>query len=897
MRATALIVVLSMAFLSTAALAGEVATEAKRTEVSSLTQAKNPVSRGSKADVPGLINYQGILTDTDGVALNTIVSVTFSIYTDSIGDAQVWTETQPLVEVNNGLFNVLLGRVNAISDTVFNGLSRWLGVRVESDPELAPRQRMAAVGYAFRASVADTADFARAPAASDGDWTITGNHMYSAVPGSVGIGIASPDAKLHVVGGNVAVSDAGSETGIKIAESWIKDPDDGALHIRSGGPVVAFDGDDIVGIGTAIPSAKLDVAGDINADPFYKIKGNTVLSVPDTHNVFVGVGAGANNTAHSGTFIGCDAGHNNQGFAGTFVGAQAGYSNQGFFNTFIGTAAGSHNTSGGENTFLGYSAGGENTTGGWNTFIGSDAGLHNITGVGNTYVGRETGRFDNAGIDNTYLGAFAGYNSSSDSNNVFIGYAAGFLGAGSNNVFIGNFAGTWDTAGHGNVFIGNEAGYYETGSNKLYVANGPDTSDVLIYGDFSSGNVGLGTLSPGAMLDVSGDVNTDFLYKIGGNAVLSISSIMNTLVGVGAGANNTGDYGTFVGYNAGQNNQGSGNTFLGEGAGLSNSTGDNNIFLGKGAGAYNDTGSANTFVGRDAGYHNRVHGNTFLGNEAGYSNTSGNNNTFVGQEAGHSNTDGRWNTFVGALAGQHNDVEYNTFVGALAGSSNTSGAQNTFIGSFAGIGNTSGGQNTFLGHDAGEFNSTGKWNTFIGFAAGNGNGTGSCNTYIGMDAGASADGDSNVFIGYEAGWYETGSNKLYIANGYDTSCVLIYGDFSTGRVGIGTLSPGYKLDVDGDINTTGEVRQNGSAYLHPDYVFEPDYELMSLVELSDFVAAKKHLPGMPSAEEVKKEGVKLFEQNRLLVEKLEEAYLYIIELQSRVAKLENAVESKLNTGL
>jgi hypothetical protein len=887
MRTTAFVIVLSMALLSTVALAGQ----------DDLATPNNPMSRSSKADVPGLISYQGTLTDSDGVALNTIVTMTFTIYTDSTGGSAVWIEIHPLVEVSDGLFNVLLGRVNAIPDTVFQDPERWLGVRVESDPELEPRQRMAAVGYAFRAAEADTADFARAPAPSDGDWTISGNHMFSAVPGSVGIGITDPVAKLHVLGGNIAVSDAGDQTGIKIAESWISDPYDGALHIQSGGDVVAFDGSDAVGIGTPTPSAKLDVDGDINADPFYKIKGNTVLSVPDTHNVFVGIGAGANNTANFGTFLGYDAGYNNQGFAGTFVGAQAGYSNQGFCNTFIGTAAGSHNTSGGENTFLGYSAGVDNTTGEWNTFIGSDAGLHNITGVGNTYVGREAGAYDNAGIDNTYLGAFAGYNSSSDSNNVFIGYAAGFLGAGCHNVFIGSFAGEWNTTGYGNVFIGNKAGNHETGSNKLYIANGSDTSDVLIYGDFSTGKVGIGTLSPGSMLDVSGDINADSLYKIGGNTVLSASSPMNTLVGVGAGANNTGDYGTFVGYNAGNNNQGSGNTFLGEGAGLFNTTGDNNTFLGKGAGAYNDTGSANTFVGRDAGYHNRVHGNTFLGNEAGYSNTSGDNNTFVGEEAGYSNTTGMWNTFIGANAGQHNEAQYNAFVGALAGSSNTSGAQNTFMGSFAGMSNTSGGQNTFLGHDAGEYNSTGKWNTFIGFAAGNGNGTGSCNTYVGMDAGASADGDSNVFIGHEAGWYETGSNKLYIANGYDTSCVLIYGDFSTGRVGLGTLSPGYKLDVDGDINTTGDVRQNGSAYLHPDYVFEPDYELMPLAELEDFVAANKQLPGMPSAEEVEKEGVKLFEQNRLLVEKLEEAYLYIIELQNRVSKLETEVESKLNAGL
>jgi hypothetical protein len=66
-----------------------------------------------------------------------------------------------------------------------------------------------------------------------------------------------------------------------------------------------------------------------------------------------------------------------------------------------------------------------------------------------------------------------------------------------------------------------------------------------------------------------------------------------------------------------------------------------------------------------------------------------------------------------------------------------------------------------------------------------------------------AEGDSNVFIGYEAGLNETGSNKLYIANSWDTSSVLIYGDFSTGRVGIGTVNPWEALDVNGTARLRG----------------------------------------------------------------------------------------------
>ncbi|MEK6732245.1 MAG: hypothetical protein AABY55_01335 [Candidatus Omnitrophota bacterium] len=109
---------------------------------------------------------------------------------------------------------------------------------------------------------------------------------------------------------------------------------------------------------------------------------------------------------------------------------------------------------------------------------------------------------------------------------------------------------------------------------------------------------------------------------------------------------------------------------------------------------------------------------------------------------------------------------------------------------------------------------------------------------------------------------------------------------ATGNVGIGTTSPSYKLDVAGDINTTGDVRRSGVAYVNPDYVFEPGYKLMNIAEVKNYVLANKHLPNMPSSEEIKTNGVKIFEQNRLLLEKLEEAYLHIFQLEERIAKLE-----------
>ncbi len=216
------------------------------------------------ADVPGLINYQGTLSDQYGAALDTTVAMTFSIYTDSTGGTQVWTETQSAVGVNSGLFNVLLGRVNAISDTVFNDPSRWLGVQVGGDPELVPRHRMAAVGYALQS----------AAGGNDSDWTVDGDNLYR-LDGNVGIGRADPITKLDIVGltrvrGGLYVGQLGStESTLDIYNSDVSDwelvaaSDADRFDIREYGssPSLSIAAGGNVGIGTDDPEGKLDVAG------------------------------------------------------------------------------------------------------------------------------------------------------------------------------------------------------------------------------------------------------------------------------------------------------------------------------------------------------------------------------------------------------------------------------------------------------------------------------------------------------------------------------------------------------------------------------------------------------------------------------------------------------------
>ncbi len=497
------------------------------------------------------------------------------------------------------------------------------------------------------------------------------------------------------------------------------------------------------------------------------------------------------------------------------------------------------------------------------------------------------------------------------------------------------------TLGGGSAAYADTAGYAFRADTANYALSAPGVpdDDWVITGDTIyrlDGNVGIGLTSPSTKLDVSGDINTDSPYKIGGATVLSVLGTENTLAGVDAGANNTGSYGTLVGYHAGYNNQGNyntfighsaglanttgwqntflgrgaglvnttgvGNTFLGYGVGRSNTTGGSNTFVGGGAGLFNTTGYNNTFVGAGAGYSNTEgSSNIFLGSSAGYENTTGNNNVFVGLTAGYSNTEGSANIFLGGSAGYENTTGYNNiFVGGLAGASNTNGAANVFIGGSAGWANTNGTNNTFVGPNAGAYNTSGNSNTFLGNFAGYNNTRGDRNTFIGLNAGFSdSTGNDNVFIGFEAGYFETGSGKLYIANGRDTANVLIYGDFAGDRVGINTTNPAYTLDVNGDINVAGSynVKKGGVDYSHPDYVFEPDYKLMSLDELREYVHEHKSLPNVVSAEEVQKnDGFKMDELLIQVLEKVEEQTLYILQLEERITELERQETSVTKGG-
>jgi hypothetical protein len=122
---------------------------------------------------------------------------------------------------------------------------------------------------------------------------------------------------------------------------------------------------------------------------------------------------------------------------------------------------------------------------------------------------------------------------------------------------------------------------------------------------------------------------------------------------------------------------------------------------------------------------------------------------------------------------------------------------------------------------------------------------------------------------------------------------------ATGNVGIGTTNPDSKLTVKGIIHAE-EVKVDLNVP-GPDYVFESDYPLVSLEDTKAYIEQNKHLPGIPSSDEMQQNGVNLLEMNMKLLEKVEELTLYLIEqkelhtnLESTLLQRIEALERKFN---
>lgn len=163
-------------------------------------------------------------------------------------------------------------------------------------------------------------------------------------------------------------------------------------------------------------------------------------------------------------------------------------------------------------------------------------------------------------------------------------------------------------------------------------------------------------------------------------------------------------------------------------------------------------------------------------------------------------------------------------------------------------------------------------------------------------------GNGGTFGFYDGG-VSTGANNSIT---WDPVLTFIRG----GNVGIGTPAPQHKLDINGNMRVVGGVFSGNVSIATtasfpdyklavggniiaekvkvklaanwPDYVFKPEHRLPTLKELESFIQLNKHLPGIPSAAEVEKDGLDLGDNQANLLKKIEELTLYAIEQDKRL---------------
>jgi Chaperone of endosialidase len=614
----------------------------------------------AQAAINEQIAFYGTLQDSLGNNLDGSYDIVFRFYNAPTGGTLLDTSTHTAangneVVVTGGEFSVKLGSGtgNALDGLNFNSDLIYIGVTIESDSEMIPRERLTAAPYAFNTDTLDGFDsleLLRLSATNTIEYTSSDSllrivqngigdvlNIFSGATevfsilssGNVGVGTSSP-SHLFSVEGDVyftnALFDNANFSGLNgyVLQStgsgfaWVATSSLG-ISGGGGGGSTFLSLSDTPGVftpgrlfftnasGTAVTdSSNLGFDGsDLNLGV-----GVGITIGPDPYfygdsfdeNIFVGNQAGASTTALIRF--------------STLYGAFAGYQSDGYYNSFTGYYSG-HSSIGDDNSYYGYYAGFE-SSGDNNNFFGSGVGENNV-GDNNIAIGEYTGQF-NVGSDNIFFGDNAGASNQGFSN-FFAGYYAGWLNDGNNNIGIGSNA-AFGSVGDFNIALGFDAGEYTFGDR----------------------NTSLGGL---AGQRVVGNDNISIGYEAGDRS----EGNNNFLAGYNAGGVNQGDFNIFIGADTGVANFGDGSLYLGHNAGRLNS-GGNNQLLGYQTGEFL-VSTSTVAVGSESFYGS--HATTFialnnvaLGYRAGYAaNDGADNNILLGYQAADNLTTGNNNIIIG----------------------------------------------------------------------------------------------------------------------------------------------------------------------------------------------------------------------------------------------------------
>ena len=136
----------------------------------------------------------------------------------------------------------------------------------------------------------------------------------------------------------------------------------------------------------------------------------------------------------------------------------------------------------------------------------------------------------------------------------------------------------------------------------------------------------------------------------------------------------------------------------------------------------------------------------------------------------------------------------------------------------------------------------------------------------------------------------TGSNLIFDNNEIiartngQTGSLILQNDGGSVRIGNVAVPSGYKFAINGKM-VCEEVKVKLASSGWPDYVFADNYQLKPLQEIEKFILQNKHLPNIPSAAEVEKNGIEVGDMQKRMMEKIEELTLYVIQLEKQVNEL------------
>jgi len=441
--------------------------------------------------VPNLINYQGHV-EVGGSAFNGSGEFKFALV-NAAGDVTYWsndgTSGEPAASVTlvvtDGVFTVLLGEtptmtaipanVFADNDEVF--LRVWFDDGSNGSQQLVPDRRIAAVGFAIVAEIADIAG-----AVVDDGITTDMLADASVTTDKLAMGLATPwtiaGADISFSSGNVGVDNLN-----------LPDTTAAAGIIRSGADTLlhTFGGNNMF---SGINAGNLSMSGGFNTGMGENSLSSNTTGIANTalgedslnsnssggSNTAIGQAAMRNNTSGGfNTAVGqASLTANTMGQANTGVGEDSLKSNTvGGSNTAVGQSSMRDNTTGSNNTALGQASLSSNTTGRFNTAIGEDSMADNTTGEYNTAVGEDSLANNTIGILNTALGADSMFLNISGGSNVAIGEDALHDNTTADeNTAIGVDAMRANSTGSGNIAIGFGAGQsLTTGSDNIMIGN------------------------------------------------------------------------------------------------------------------------------------------------------------------------------------------------------------------------------------------------------------------------------------------------------------------------------------------------------------------------------------------------------------------------------------------